>query len=109
VTKVSAKKWYSELITAGNETVTIFLTKLSYSLEATPSCWVSDECSYFYMELGFNDFDAGKSITVLWQLKGKGPKISTFFGPNRTRTARYHFRAQKSRFQIPPSNGPRNG
>jgi hypothetical protein len=50
-------------------------------------------CLFFYMALGLNDFDAGKSITPLLD----------FFGPNDTRFARCHFRAQKSLdFQGPP-------
>jgi hypothetical protein len=34
----------------------------------------------FYMALGLNDFDAGKSITRA-RIGGVGPEISTFFGP----------------------------
>jgi hypothetical protein len=37
------------------------------------------------MALGLNDFDAGKSITVLGQLEGVSPEISTFLIPNDTR------------------------
>jgi hypothetical protein len=50
---------------------------------------------FFYMALGFNDFDGGQ-IHYSGHWKGWALKILTFLGPNRTRFARCQIRAQKS-------------
>jgi hypothetical protein len=46
----------------------------------------------FYMAIGLDDFDGGKSIT---QAIARGPENLDFWGPNGTVFARCHFRAQK--------------
>ncbi len=54
------------------------------------------------MGLGLNDFEVGY-IHYSGHWKGWALKISAFLGPNGTRFARDHFRAQKSLdFQGPP-------
>jgi hypothetical protein len=57
---------------------------------------------FFSMELGLKDFEVGYNhYSGHW--KGWALKISTFLGPNGTRFAYGHFRAQKGlNFQCPP-------
>ncbi len=58
---------------------------------------------FFYVALGINDFWYRKKINYSGHWKGWALKISTFLGPNGTRFARCHFRAQESLdFQGPP-------
>ncbi len=71
---------------------------------------VNYQCTcFFYMALGLNDFDAGKSITR--PLEAVGHENLDFFRPKWHSLCSLPFQdPKKSRFSGPiPSNGPRIG